>query len=76
MNTNDYIAHITENGKEQTIKEHSINVAELCEKFSIYELKPIAYITGILHDIGKYSELFQQRIRGRIFLLSTLRQEQ
>jgi CRISPR-associated endonuclease/helicase Cas3 len=65
LNTNDYIAHITENGKEQTIKEHSINVAELCEKFSIYELKPIAYITGILHDIGKYSELFQQRIRGK-----------
>lgn len=62
---NDFIAHITENGKEQTIKEHSINVAELCEKFSIYELKHIAYITGILHDIGKYSELFQQRIRGK-----------
>jgi len=61
----DYIAHITENGKGQTIKDHLLNVAELCREFSVEELKPIAYMTGILHDIGKYSDLFQQRIHGK-----------
>ena len=65
MDKSYYIAHITENGKEQTIKEHSFNVAELCKEFSIEELKPLAYMIGLLHDIGKYSELFQKRIRGK-----------
>lgn len=65
MEENGFIAHISDNGKEQTIKEHSLNVAELCKEFSIQELKSLAYLTGMLHDIGKYSILFQQRIRGK-----------
>ncbi|MBO6134760.1 MAG: CRISPR-associated helicase Cas3' [Lachnospiraceae bacterium] len=61
----DYIAHISEDGKrKQTIKEHSENVAKLCERFSIQRLKPIAYNIGMLHDIGKYQKSFQKRIKG------------
>lgn len=61
----EYIAHISEDGKRiQTVKEHSKNVAQLCEEFSIDKLKPIAYNIGILHDIGKYQDSFQKRIKG------------
>lgn len=60
-----YIAHKSENGKEQTIKDHSLNVAKLCSEFSVSKLKPFAYIVGLLHDIGKYSDSFQKRIRGK-----------
>ena len=61
----DYIAHISEDGKRiQTVKEHSEKVAKLCEDFSIKVLKPIAYNIGLLHDIGKYQDSFQKRIKG------------
>lgn len=60
-----HIAHINENTKHiQTVKEHSENVAELCRQFAVPELKEIMYITGLLHDIGKYQESFQKRIKG------------
>ena len=60
-----YIAHINEYTKQiQTIKEHSENVAMLCRKFAVPELKDLMYIIGILHDIGKYQSSFQKRIQG------------
>ncbi len=59
-----YIAHISENGKEQSIAEHSLNTAAAASDFSIAELKRINYMCGLLHDIGKYSSEFQSRIRG------------
>lgn len=60
-----YIAHINEETKEiQTVKQHSENVAASCQQFAIPELKKIMYIIGLLHDIGKYQESFQKRIRG------------
>ena len=60
-----YIAHINEDTKQiQTIKEHSENVAMLCRKFAVPELKDLMYIIGILHDIGKYQSSFQKRIQG------------
>lgn len=60
----EYIAHISNNGKIQTVAEHSINTALAAKKFSIDELKQINYLCGLLHDIGKYSPEFQRRIRG------------
>ncbi len=59
-------AHINENSKEiQTVKEHSENTASLCRDFSIPALKDILYMTGLLHDIGKYQVSFQERINGK-----------
>lgn len=58
-------AHISETTNEiQTIKEHSENTARLCASFSIPALKDILYVTGLLHDIGKYQNSFQRRIDG------------
>lgn len=59
-----FIAHLNEEGKEQKLVEHLVNVANLCSNVVIDELKPYAYIIGLLHDIGKYSNAFQRRIRG------------
>lgn len=59
------IAHIGEQAEEvQTIEEHSKNTAELCKEFSIPILKDTMYVLGMLHDVGKYQESFQRRIRG------------
>lgn len=59
-------AHINEDSKEiQTVKEHSENTAARCRDFSIPALKDILYMTGLLHDIGKYQASFQERINGK-----------
>ena len=67
----DYIAHRREeNGKfiDQSVMEHLVGTAELSREFAKgLQLEEIAYRTALLHDIGKYSEAFQKRIReGKI----------
>ena len=58
------IAHISDNGYEQPVREHSENTASLSRSFSIAELQDICYAAGLLHDVGKYMDTFQQHIRG------------
>lgn len=58
----EYIAHIAEDGRKQTVREHLENVAELCEKYAIPRMKDYAYLCGMLHDAGKYTRAFQKRI--------------
>ncbi len=60
------LAHITEDGKrKQTIKDHSLGTAELASGFAArFGGQAFAYNAGILHDIGKYAESFQRRLRG------------
>ena len=62
-----YIAHRrseTDN-EEQPLIEHLKNVSELAVKFSdCLNLSDYAETIGMLHDIGKYSNRFQQRING------------
>lgn len=62
----DYIAHrIEETGEEQSVKAHLCGTAELAKKFAeAFDAGEYGYCAGILHDIGKYSEDFQKRIRG------------
>ncbi|HCW80107.1 MAG TPA: CRISPR-associated helicase/endonuclease Cas3 [Ruminococcaceae bacterium] len=56
-------AHIREDGATQTIEEHLENVAELAAKFARpFHAESMAYQCGLAHDIGKYSEKFQQHI--------------
>ena len=58
-----FAAHITEDGKVQTIKEHLSGTASLSEKFgTAFGSAEQAYLCGFLHDIGKYSNKFQKRI--------------
>lgn len=61
----EYIAHITEEGKIQTVKEHLDGTAEYCQKFAdAFGSGSIGKFTGQIHDIGKYSTEFQKHIRG------------
>ena len=65
------IAHISECG-EQTIQEHLQNVAgmtsEFCDSYHIrnMDVRKYAYETGLAHDIGKYSDLFQKKLRENL----------
>ena len=61
-----YLAHRDEaSGREQSLKEHLENTAELsgnfAQKFGAYRW---GYCAGMLHDIGKYSQKFQRRLWG------------
>lgn len=61
----EYIAHINEySGQVQSVKEHSENTAKICREFSVPELADFIYALGLQHDIGKYQQSFQRRIRG------------
>lgn len=61
----EYIAHITEDRvRKQAVEEHLRAVAELSREFAVDSFKNLAYVCGLGHDIGKYDDKFQQRIRG------------
>lgn len=64
-----YHAHSndSENKKAwQPLREHLFNVANLSKDFfEGFELQDAAFIEGLLHDAGKYSLAFQERLEGK-----------
>ncbi|WP_062048952.1 CRISPR-associated endonuclease Cas3'' [Bacillus sp. JCM 19034] len=64
-----YIAHVRE--KDQTIqslREHLHGVKVLAEQFGEkLGLKHVAGLAGLLHDVGKYSDEFQEYISNATF---------
>lgn len=60
-----HFAHISDDGRKQTVKEHLENVSEMAEEFSVELLKPFAAAAGMAHDVGKYSQAFQNRLMGK-----------
>lgn len=49
----------------QRLKDHLINTAGLAYKFGREAgVADLAYIAGLMHDIGKYSRAFQRRLEG------------
>ena len=62
---NNYIAHISEDGRVQTVKEHLEGTALLAADFArTFDGAELGFLTGLSHDIGKYSEKFQERLHG------------
>ncbi len=59
-----YIAHIDPFHRVQTVREHSMATAERARAFSIPALEELAYAVGLYHDIGKYRQAFQIRIKN------------
>lgn len=60
-----YLAHIAEDGREQTVEEHLRGTAECCASFAAaFGVKSQGYFLGALHDVGKYSDEFQRRLFG------------
>lgn len=61
----EYLAHISDDGRYQTVREHSINTGHLAGQFAAaFGAEEAGRAAGTLHDIGKYSGLFQKRVRG------------
>ncbi len=59
-----YIAHRSEDGREQKLIDHLEGTAHLAMQFaSVFGGQQDAKLAGLLHDIGKYSDHFQRRIR-------------
>ena len=60
-----FIAHTREDSKTQPLEEHLLNVAKKAAEFiDKEEWKPWAYIAGLWHDVGKFSDGFQEYIRA------------
>ena len=62
----DYVAHRSAtSGREEPLSEHLRLVAERARSYArVFDAAEEAYLAGLLHDLGKYGELFQQRLRG------------
>ncbi|NMA66109.1 MAG: CRISPR-associated helicase Cas3' [Clostridiaceae bacterium] len=62
----EYFAHTHEEKSQwQPLKDHLQAVANLAREFGdSFDAGKLAYIAGLLHDIGKYSKEFQQRLHG------------
>ena len=60
-----YLAHISEDHRRQTVLEHLEGMAELCGRFAMpFGAEELGRLTGLAHDIGKYSDAFQRRLQG------------
>ncbi len=61
-----YLAHIRQDNTgskvEQTVDEHCRNCAHYASEQTIAGLRNTAYLAGLLHDMGKYTALFQDYI--------------
>ena len=56
-----FIAHIRQNGDSQSVKEHCQNTAIIASNvLSDIQLGHAGYLAGLLHDMGKCSQVFQR----------------
>lgn len=60
-----YLAHIAEDGRTQTVLEHCMETAKLAASFAdAFDAGEQGYLAGLSHDLGKYSSGFQKRLQG------------
>ena len=60
-----YLAHIAEDHRQQTVLQHLEGTAKLCGRFAAaFGAEELGELTGMAHDIGKYSDAFQRRLQG------------
>ena len=61
----EYLAHIADDGREQTIGEHLRSAAEYASRaLAPAGLCEAGYLCALLHDCGKYTELFDRYIHS------------
>ncbi|MFY9175538.1 MAG: CRISPR-associated helicase Cas3' [Peptococcia bacterium] len=70
-----YIAHVRESDKKkQYLRNHLLQTKRLAEYFGVkLKLKHVAGLAGLLHDIGKFSDEFQNYIKEVAFSEETVR---
>ncbi len=60
-----FLAHFSEDGREQTVEEHLLSVLSICGRFAkAFFSEEQGRLIGLAHDIGKCSDEFQARLRG------------
>jgi CRISPR-associated endonuclease/helicase Cas3 len=60
-----YLAHINKQGEEQTLKEHNMRAAEIAgDSLKTAGLYHTAYLAGLMHDMGKFTEKFQDYLHA------------
>ena len=65
MNEREYFGHLTNDGKTQLLQDHLFGTATLAAATSAdFGSRDWGHLAGLWHDIGKYSNEFQQKIRA------------
>ena len=60
-----FYAHISEDGRKQTVLEHLEGTARLASEFAeVFGEAQLGQLVGLAHDIGKYTPGFQKRLNG------------
>jgi CRISPR-associated endonuclease/helicase Cas3 len=67
-NVSTVYAHSIKNAPRQhwqTMRDHALAVAELAaERGTKFGASELARVAGLLHDVGKYSDSFQRKLKG------------
>ncbi len=59
------IAHITEDGRPHSLKEHLLKTAERAGEFAaVFGFRHWGSLAGLWHDLGKYSKAFQKKLEA------------
>ncbi|MFZ2445178.1 MAG: CRISPR-associated helicase Cas3' [Syntrophobacteraceae bacterium] len=62
---NEPIAHITKDGRVHTLGEHLFKTAERAADFaSVFGFRQWGWLGGLWHDLGKYAQAFQKKLRA------------
>ena len=60
-----YLSHRSEDGREESVLQHLYETAQMTAEFAeAFHAEEQGQLSGMLHDIGKYSDAFQRRLRG------------
>jgi len=62
-----YFAHSeNDKGVRNPLRAHLAGVGNRARGFAdVFEVGDLAHLTGLLHDLGKYGDLFQRRLEGK-----------
>lgn len=60
-----YLAHSDKNNRTGFLREHLVSVATRAAEYAnAFDSSEEAWIAGLLHDLGKYGDLFQERLKN------------
>jgi len=66
----EFVAHVRDDGKKQSLEEHLLGVSSLCKRNAGKLKMPYTgELLGLLHDLGKYSKIFQDYIFSAVGLI-------
>ena len=59
------IAHITEDGRIHTLRDHLYGTAERAAVFAaVFDFRQWGWLAGLWHDLGKYAQAFQIKLKA------------